>query len=69
MIATSVTCTWTMRSFKCAKYEFRSRATHIHGDAVIAVDRAAINKQVSTSMGPDMAEGYPLERLALLAGH
>jgi hypothetical protein len=27
-LATSVTCTWTMRSFKCAKYEFRSRATH-----------------------------------------
>jgi hypothetical protein len=41
----------------------------IHCDAVIAVDGAAINKQVSASVEPDMAEGYGLERLALLAGH
>jgi hypothetical protein len=41
----------------------------IHGDAVIAVDRAAINKQISAAVGPDMAESYGLERLALLTGH
>jgi hypothetical protein len=41
----------------------------IHGDAVIAVDRAAINEQVSASVGPDMAESYRLERFPFLAGH
>jgi hypothetical protein len=41
----------------------------IHGGAVIAVDRAAIDEQVSAAVGPDMAEGYRLERLALLANH
>jgi hypothetical protein len=41
----------------------------VYGDAVIAVDRAAIDQQVSAAVGADMPESYRLERLALLAGH